>query len=64
MEIEKVFVRDPTNILYKILTYMQKWRVLLKAGERERHDGLADKLRVWIQYFVKKRGEDDGVFGD
>ena len=50
------------NIIFKILTCLQRWRLLLKAGDRGRLDDLMRKVRVWVQTFVESRGDEDACF--
>lgn len=45
--IEGVFPKHSTDILYKIITYMQKWRALLKEGEKEMLDPRIETMKRW-----------------
>ena len=63
MAIEKVFIHRLAVIISKVITCMQRWRTLLKEGDKDRLEDLLLKTRGWIQAFAENsRNETDDVW--
>lgn len=52
--IEGIFPRHPSDFLFKINMMMQKWRILLRDGERTTLDGKIKRAEDWVEDFKKK----------
>jgi len=48
MEIEGDFPGNPLKILYSGISFLQKWRLLLKPTDREEAMGVLKKLKTWV----------------
>jgi hypothetical protein len=44
---------SPADVVHKILSYLQRWRLLLK-GEQARMDARATQIRSWLACFREK----------
>uniref|UniRef100_A0A0A9BZX0 Uncharacterized protein n=1 Tax=Arundo donax TaxID=35708 RepID=A0A0A9BZX0_ARUDO len=51
MAIEKKFPTKPIDVLFSGLSILQKWRVLLKEGEKAILDLVANKILRWSSSF-------------
>jgi hypothetical protein len=49
--IEGVCPNSPSDVLYKILSYLQRWRVLLKGSEQAGVDAKALQIKGWLAHF-------------
>lgn len=56
MVIEGVFPRQPTEILYKVKLWLQKWQVFLRRDEKTRLEEMIEKAKSWWKDFIKDRG--------
>jgi hypothetical protein len=52
--IEGVYPNAPSDIVYKILSYLQQWRVLLKGGDQSAMDDKEQEARVWLAQFQER----------
>jgi hypothetical protein len=52
--IEGKFPKRPSELLFNINFFMQKWRVLLKGDEQDKLSILEGQLRAWVEPFVEK----------
>jgi len=48
------FMRQPANILFKINSFLQKWRVLLKDIDRCNLEKLALQVKTCVESFLEK----------
>lgn len=48
MAIEKNFPKQPIEALFKSISCLQKWRILVKEGEREDLDHVISLAEIWI----------------
>lgn len=44
MAIEKKFPKAPTAVVYSAVSLMQRWRILLKEGDRRRFDQVKEAI--------------------
>jgi hypothetical protein len=49
--IEGVCPNSSSDVLYKILSYLQRWRVLLKGSEQAEVDAKALQIKGWLAHF-------------
>jgi hypothetical protein len=49
-----VFVRSPTEIMFRILSSLQRWRVLLKAAEQKTLDEQMLQVKEWMKSSVSQ----------
>lgn len=52
--IEGVFPSQPSNILFKINMWLQKWWILLKEEDRATLETMTKEAREWMEEFLKK----------
>lgn len=52
--IEKTFLRSSNEVFYKIFTFMQRWRVLLKERAAIFQDDKIVEVKTWLQAFWKQ----------
>ena len=60
--IEGKFPRSPTELLYNCNSFLQKWKVLLRGGERSKVEAWTDQAKSWVEMFLEKlrnRPQDD-----
>jgi len=65
MAIEGVFLRAPTNIIFKFDSFIQRWRRLLRESDRTTLDGWNAQVKGWVEKFlerVRDRPPSDDVF--
>ncbi|CAN6285209.1 unnamed protein product [Urochloa humidicola] len=48
MAIEKSFPNNPLIVIRRAITFLQKWRPLLKTSDGERVNGILEKMEVWL----------------
>ena len=48
------FVRCPSDILFKIHSFLQKWKVLLRGIDHSRLEELAAQVKSWVESFLEK----------
>lgn len=51
--IEGAFPSQPTGILFQINVWMQRWRIVLKEGERMILDSKIKAAEDWLKNFMK-----------
>jgi hypothetical protein len=51
MAIEKKFPKAPTDVIYCAISILQKWRLLLKEGDKKFFDQAKDDIMKWIKGF-------------
>jgi len=54
MAIKGVFVKNPTDVLFKIDLHLQRWRILLRATDQMFLDGWRPQVKAWIEDFLEK----------
>ena len=56
--------RSPTELLYNCNSFLQKWKVLLRGGERSKVEAWTDQARSWVEMFLEKlcNRPQDGFF--
>jgi len=47
MAIERSFPRDPLQVLYSVISFLQKWRPLLKQADRGDMTKILGLLKTW-----------------
>ena len=47
----KRFPKNPSDIIYVALSFMQKWCLLLKEDDRQRYTQLKDEVMRWMKNF-------------
>ena len=53
MRMERKFPNQPCDVLFSILSKMQRWGILLRASERESFEEIREKLGAWVGNFNK-----------
>lgn len=56
MAIEKIFPKHPCDAMYKYISCLQQWRILLKERDRDKIDNVLNSAIKWLRYF-RSRGE-------
>ena len=51
MSTESKFPKNPSDIMYIALTFMQKWSLLLKDDDRQRIVQVKDEILRWMRKF-------------
>jgi hypothetical protein len=49
--IEGVCPRTPSDVMHKILSFVQRWRVLLGGENQSKLDVKATQVRAWLERF-------------
>uniref|UniRef100_A0A0A9DTV2 Uncharacterized protein n=1 Tax=Arundo donax TaxID=35708 RepID=A0A0A9DTV2_ARUDO len=52
MAIEKSFPNKPTDVLFAGLSNLQRWRILLRSGDKVKIDNVAARAPQWTLIFV------------
>jgi len=62
--IEGKFPRSPAELLYNCNSFLQKWKVLLRGGERSKVEAWTDQAKSWVEMFLEKlrNRPQDGFF--
>jgi hypothetical protein len=55
MVLEGVFPSDPADVLFKIYTFLQKWKPRLRCSDVEKLDVLIVQVHGWIMGFLEER---------
>jgi len=50
--IKGVFPKSPSEPLFKILSYLQRWRLALKEHDREKLDEQLQQMSSWLRGFA------------
>ena len=58
MAIDGVYVRYPTDIIFKILHCLQRWRSLLGNEDRERLDAQMEAIQKWVKAFADNKSNE------
>ena len=59
MMIEGVFPTQPSELIFKILSCLQRWRVLLRDADRSRMDAQRTLMDSWLGAFEAARSAID-----
>ena len=65
MAIEGVFIRCPTDIIFRINFFLQRWKVLLRGEDRADLETWELQVSAWVENFLEKlrdRPPDQDVF--
>ena len=54
MAIEEVFIRSPTDIIFRINFFLQRWKVLLRGDARAELETWELQVRTWVEGFLEK----------
>lgn len=52
MAIEKKFPHSPSEVIYLAISYLQKWSILLKEGDRRCVEQVEKKILAWLKNFT------------
>jgi hypothetical protein len=52
--VDGAFPKSTTEIFFKILVVLQKWRARLKQSEKAELDNQVAQVKGWLEEFVKK----------
>ncbi|PUZ37154.1 hypothetical protein GQ55_9G095700 [Panicum hallii var. hallii] len=58
---ERIFPKHPSDVLFLILSKLQRWGILLRSKEKELFDEQRLKLEAWAKDFSKTVSMDVGV---
>ncbi|RLN08689.1 hypothetical protein C2845_PM11G29210 [Panicum miliaceum] len=54
MAIEGVFIKSPTDAIFKINFFLQKWKGLLRAEARRDLEVWEIQIKAWVEGFLEQ----------
>lgn len=57
-ETRKQFARNPANVLQNIFLSMQRWKILLRAKDREKLENILEKCQSWYHQHTRREAQE------